>query len=228
MGYDPKKEYALDEIQKRGYVLNTPWDAVEIFEKKVSEYAGSKYAVAVDNCTNAIFLCLKYLNAGGVIQIPSKTYASIPMTVRNAGCEYKFEDYEWEGAYQLSPYPVYDSAQRFTKGMYIPNSYQCLSFHRRKILHLPKGGMILTDDGKAMDWFKAVRAKGRHPHTNVLYKNEKFENFGWNMYMTPERAAQGILVFDELPEVNEDNAGSDHYHDLRRHKIFLDMEYKND
>ena len=44
---------------------------VDIFEKKIAEYAGSKYAVSVDNCTNALFLCLKYLKATGEIILPS-------------------------------------------------------------------------------------------------------------------------------------------------------------
>ena len=26
------------------------WDVVDLFEKRLAEYAGSKYAVAVDNC----------------------------------------------------------------------------------------------------------------------------------------------------------------------------------
>ena len=173
MNYDPKKEYALEELKKRGYKIEEAWDAVDLFEKKVAEYAGSKYAVAVDNCTNAIFLCLKYLKATGVIKIPHHTYVSIPLTITNAGCQFEFEDIEWSGLYQLKPYPVYDSALRFTKDMYIKDSFQCLSFHRRKILKLPKGGMILTNDKVAAEWFKAARCKGRSPHKKIFYKDEK-------------------------------------------------------
>ena len=55
--YDTIKNYLEDD----GYQVSDPWDVVQIFENKVAEYAGSKYAVAVDSCTNAIFLCLKYL-----------------------------------------------------------------------------------------------------------------------------------------------------------------------
>ena len=36
------------------------WENVETFEKLVADYSGSKYAVAVDSCTNAIFLSVKY------------------------------------------------------------------------------------------------------------------------------------------------------------------------
>ena len=36
--------------------METVWDNVEFFETLVANYAGSKYAVAVDSCTNALFL----------------------------------------------------------------------------------------------------------------------------------------------------------------------------
>lgn len=218
--YDPFKEYALEEIQRRGYKIDTPWDAVALFEEKVAKYAGSKYAVAVDNCTDAIFLCLKYLKAEGPITIPSRTYVSIPSIIHHAGCEYVFEDSEWSGLYQLKPYPVYDSALKFTKDMYIKDSFQCLSFHRKKILKLTKGGMILTNDPVAAEWFKVMRAKGRHPHKGTFYTDEKFTIMGWNMYMSPERAAQGLLIFDRLPEHNAPAGGSEMYPDLRNHLIF--------
>ena len=221
--FNPLKEYALEELAHNGYKIDTPWDAVDLFEKRVAEYAGSKFAVAVDNCTDALFLCLKYLGCDKgkhKITIPKKTYVSVPMTINNAGCQFDFEDLEWEGIYQLKPYPIYDSALRFTKGMYIQDSFQCLSFHRKKILKLTKGGMILTNDFAASQWFKTVRSKGRHPHEDVLYVNEVFTEMGWNMNMPPEDAARGILILDQLPENNVDAGGSGLYHDLTKQPVF--------
>ena len=52
------------------------YEFIDIFEKKIAKYAGSKYAIAVDSCSNALFLCLKYLKATGKITIPSQTYLS--------------------------------------------------------------------------------------------------------------------------------------------------------
>ena len=103
MTFDPLKEYALEELVKKGYKIDTPWDAVDLFEKKVAAYAGSKYAVAVDNCTDALFLCLKYLKCDEnpcPIHIPEQTYVSVPMTIHNAGCKFKFKKFMWEGMYQ--------------------------------------------------------------------------------------------------------------------------------
>ena len=221
--FDPFKEYALEEVKKRDYGIKEAWDAVDVFEKEVAKYAGSKYAVAVDNCTDALFLCLKYLKCDEKqepIIIPKRTYVSVPMTIHNAGCEYQFEDVEWSGLYQLRPYPIYDSALRLTKGMYIQDSFQCLSFHRKKVLKLTKGGMILTNDSEAAEWFKVVRAKGRHPHEGVFYKEEIFTLMGWNMYMPPEYAARGLLIFEQLPENNPDAGGFELYQDLTKQPIF--------
>ena len=35
MTFDPLKEYALEELVKKGYKIDTPWDAVDLFQKKV-------------------------------------------------------------------------------------------------------------------------------------------------------------------------------------------------
>ena len=63
--------------------------------------------------------------------------------------------------YQLKPFPIYDGAVRMKKNMYKKNTYHCLSFHIRKHIPIGKGGMILTDDKKAYDWFRTVRYEGR-------------------------------------------------------------------
>ena len=199
----------LDFMMKK-YNCNDPWDVVDVFEKTVASYAGSKYGVAVDNCTDAMFLCLKYLKAEGEV--------SVPCTIIHAGCTVKFDDIEWSGAYALDPFPVYDSATRMTKGMYVSGSYYCLSFHRRKHVPIGKGGMILTDDKEAYEWFKSVRYEGRH--MDRLYKDDSFENIGWNMYMPPEHAARGLFLFDEIKDVNEDLESSGIHKDLSEFPIY--------
>jgi len=200
------------------YKLSDPWDVVDLFEKVLAEYAGSKYAVAVDNCTDAMFLCLKYLKAEGEITLPKRTYVSVPCTVIHAGCQVKFEDIEWSGAYQLNPYPVWDAATRMTQGMYVPDSYYCLSFHRRKHIPIGKGGMILTNDKEAYDWFKLARYEGRH--MDRLYKDDSFDMIGWNMYMPPEQAAEGLELFKNISDKNEDLESSGIHKDLSQFPIY--------
>ena len=200
------------------YLLSDPWDVVDLFEKKLAEYGGSKYAVAVDNCTDAMFLCLKYLKADGEVTLPKRTYVSVPCTVIHAGCKVKFEDIEWSGAYQLNPYPVWDGATRMQRGMYVKDSYYCLSFHRRKHIPIGKGGMILTDDKRAYEWFKVARYEGRH--MDKLYKDDYFDMIGWNMYMPPEQAAEGLELFKGIKDHNDDLETSGMHKDLSEFSIY--------
>ena len=205
-------------LQSQGYEINDPWDVVDAFEKKIAAYAGSKFAVAVDNCTDALFLCLKYLNASGTVYVPKKTYVSVPQTILHAGCHVEFDNREWSGVYHLNPYPIVDGATRFTKNMYIPGTYQCLSFHIKKTMPIGKGGMILTDDSDAVMWFKKARYEGRD--ISVPYDNDVIDMLGWNMYMTPEQAARGIQLFEKCNTENEDCGGSWKYQDISTFKVF--------
>ena len=124
-------------LKKQGFDIKNPWDVVKAFEQKVADYAGSKYAVAIDNCTNGLFLCLKYLKCEGqTIEIPASTYVSVPFAIIHAGCKPKFVEKDWTGKYSLGNTGIIDGATRFTKNMYTPGTLHCLSFHLKKVLKL--------------------------------------------------------------------------------------------
>ena len=172
----------------------------EEFESKLADYTGARYAVTVDNQSNALFLALMYENVKGMeITIPSRTYPSVPCEIIHAGAKVKFEPVEGttiKGAYQLYPTRVWDSALRFTADMYIPNSHMCLSFTGPyKHFKLSKGGAILTDDLHAYLWFKRARFSGRR---ECSYHDDHFDMLGWNFYMMPELAARGILLMSQF------------------------------
>ena len=40
--------------------LDNAWDIINLFEQKIANFCGSPYAVSVDSCTNALFLCFYY------------------------------------------------------------------------------------------------------------------------------------------------------------------------
>jgi dTDP-4-amino-4,6-dideoxygalactose transaminase len=197
-----------------------PFNIVRAFEEEVSLYTGSRYAVAVDSCTNAIFLTCKYLGVKEVT-IPAKTYLSVPQSIIHAGGEVVFDKTEqansWRGIYQLKPYPIYDAAKRFRHNMYIPGSYMCLSFHIKKHLKISKGGMVLTDDDKAYEWLKQARYEGRH---EVYYKDDDIDMLGWNMYMTPQQAAHGLALMQNMPLDNPDLDENNGYRDLTEFSVF--------
>ena len=198
---------------------NNPYNVVRMFEEEIARYTGSPYAVSVDSCTNATFLCCKYLNVKEVI-MPKRTYLSIPMSVIHAGGTVKFKDIEWSGIYSLDPYPIYDSAKRLTSNMYIEGSYMCLSFHIKKLLGIGKGGMILTDNEDAVEWFKRARYEGR---SEKFYKNDDIDMLGWNMYMTPQQASHGLSLLQNYPEHVKDMGEENGYRDLTEFSVFKDM-----
>lgn len=191
------------------------YDVVAGFEQRVSDYAGAKYGVAVDCCTTALFLSLKYcgINSSSVVKIPAKTYASVPMAVIHAGGKVSFTDESWIGVYRLFPFPVFDGAKRFRKGMY-KGGLHCLSFHIKKPIPIGRGGMILTDDEPAARWLRKARYDGRE---GLPYDQENISTIGWHAYMTPEQAARGLSLLDvykDQPDQTED------YPDLRKMPYF--------
>lgn len=162
-------------------------EIIEEFEKTIADYCGSKYGIAVDSCSHAIFLSLLYLKEIGEIEekqsitIPKRTFRSVPNYIRHAGLRPYGVDMKWFGCYSLWPTRIYDSALLFDKDIYIEDSFFCLSFQYRKTLPIGKGGMILTNDVNAVKRLKELRLNGKD---------------GWNMYMMPEQAARGLTLFE--------------------------------
>ena len=99
--------------------------------------------------------------------------------------------------------------------MYIPNTFMCLSFHIKKHLKIGKGGMVLTDNKDAVEWFKKVRYEGR---SETKYIDDDIQMIGWNMYMTPVEAAQGLMLMQNFPSFNADL--TEEYKDLTTNTIF--------
>jgi len=199
----------------------------ELFEEALCAYTGAKYAVAVDSCSNALFLALKYSLAGKslTVEIPSRTYPSVPCEIIHAGAKVKFIQIQGNtlrGAYQLKPTRVIDSALRFTASMYIPSSFMCLSFTGPyKHLKLGKGGAILTDNLDASLWFKRARLSGRR---ECSYHDDNFDMLGWNFYMLPEIAARGLLLMQQFYDLNGNPKKNEDielpYPDLSRFSVY--------
>lgn len=202
---------------------HNPYKVVQMFEEEVAAYTGSKYAVSVDSCTNALFLCLMYLKSIGYnkkeIIIPSKTYLSVPQSIIHAGFDPVFSDQlnEWRGIYQLGDTGIYDAAKRFTSNMYIQDTFMCLSFHIKKHLKIGKGGMILTNNLDAVNWFKKARYEGR---SEKMYHEDDIDMLGWNMYMTPQEAAHGLALMQNYPANVPDLGENNGYRDLTKFTIF--------
>lgn len=198
--------------------LTNAFQIVAEFERRVAEFAGSKYAVAVDSCTNALFLCFEHEGIDGVtINCPAHTYVSVPMAIINAGGRPAFKDIKWVGAYVMPPARVVDGAKRFRRGMF-EGGLHCLSFHAKKHLNIGRGGIILTDDEAARDWLKLARYDGR---PEAPYGSQDIKIIGHNFYMQPEQAARGLQLMDIMPRDGFPDLTED-YPDLRKFSVFKD------
>ena len=186
----------------------------EDFEKELAKYTGAPYVICVDNQSNGLFLALHYwiqkrkkehkadFKYIEIIDVPQRTYPSVPCEVIHAGAQVNFtkvEDNTIKGAYQLKPSNVWDSALRFTADMYIPDSMMCISFTGAyKHFKLSKGGAILLDDLDAYNWLKKARFSGR---SECSYHEDDFDEnpvIGWNFYMMPELSARGLLLINQF------------------------------
>lgn len=186
------------------------------FEQALCDYTGAPYAIALDNCCNAIFLCLRWLyhyDARNYVHIPKATFIGVPYAIRAAGFEplpdpdfaqeHAFDDsYYLEGYYTIGDLPVWDSALHLTSGMYRPGSYMCLSFTGPyKHLRIGKGGAILLDDPEAEAWLRRASYCGRN---YVSYHEDSFElREGYNMYMHPSTAILGLQLIKGLAKDNQ-------------------------
>lgn len=172
----------------------------EQFEKDICEYTGAPYCVAVDSCSNALFLSLTYAKQAQPdvthVTIPKRTFPSVACEIIHVGLRPRFSGEGFNGLYMLSPFKIYDSALRFTTDMYRKGSFMCISFTGpRKRLKLSKGGAILTDDAEAVAWLRSARMSGRH---EMPFMEDNIAFAGWNFYMLPEIAARGIALLREF------------------------------
>ena len=208
--------------------MSDPYQVVRDFESALCEYTGAKYAVTTNSCTMALLLAVAWhlWGKGGLseapiptlaIEIPSRTYVSVPMSIIHAGGLVSFQEEIWSGAYQLWPLPVWDCARRFTTDMYEDGSFQCVSFHASKILGDTQGGAILHDDDEADAWFRRARFDGRTE--GIAPHLDRFDQIGWHCYMSNDVAARLLLKLHSLPKQNN-NLPNDNYPDLSKMEIF--------
>ena len=206
----------------------TPYDNVAEFERRVAEYAGADYGVAVNSCTSALTLAVKLaldLGGDGRVFIPRCTYVGVPYAIRIAGGVPVFEKRAWLGAYELkisqplgfdAP-PVIDSARRFHRDMYAPGSLWCLSFHETKHLPIGDGGMILTDNNVFANKLRRMRFDGRTPGVSI-WEDTIDEPWALHCHMKPDVATRGLMLMAGVRDYNEDLP--ERYPDLSKMEAF--------
>jgi len=201
------------------------FENIKIFENKIAEFFGSPYAVAVDCCTHGIELCLRYENFS-YIEVPKRTYLSIPFLASKLGIKLKWKDEKWKDYYYLTNHknftPIIDAAVLWKKDSYIPKTFMCISFQFKKHLALGRGGIILTDNKKAALDLKKMTYDGRHP--DIPWREQDIETMGYHYYMTPETAANGLKKLPEAIKTQPKQWTITDWPDLSKMKVFNKIE----
>ena len=165
------------------------FEIVEEFEKRVANFFGAPYGVAIDSCTHGIELCLRHQNIQHYT-IPKRTYISIPFLAQKLGITFDWREEDWKNYYYLGGTNIIDAAVLWKKNSYVKNTFMCISFQYRKHLSLGRGGMILLDNLEAARELKKMSYDGRLPHTP--WREQNITSVGYHYYMTPETAQLGL------------------------------------
>jgi dTDP-4-amino-4,6-dideoxygalactose transaminase len=200
--------------------LKDPYEILNVFEQKLANFFGSKYAVLTDCCTHAIELSLR-LTPPELIVIPKHTYVSIPMTAIKLHHKFKFVDVEWSDYYHLGG-NIYDAAVLWKRNSYIPGSKMCVSFQHKKHINIGRGGCILLDDLEEYTLLKKMRHDGRDP--TVEHQKENISVIGYHYYLTPESALKGIELFDVKKDLQPRIWTNHDYADLTQLDVFKSHE----
>lgn len=192
------------------------FEIVGIFENKIANFFGSKYAIAVDSCTHGVELCLRYKKSKK-ISVPVNTYISIPFLSEklNIDLEWRYED--WHDYYYLTD-NIIDAAVLWKKDSYVDGTFMCLSFQYQKHLSLGRGGIILTDDFDAYQILKKMTYDGRLPI--IPWREQDIDIVGYHYYMTPETAKLGIDKLDDAMEKEPRKWTISDWPDLSKMKVF--------
>lgn len=192
------------------------FNIIDQFEKKIADYFGAPYAVAVDCCTHGIELSLRYTKAES-IEVPKRTYLSIPFLSNKLGIGLKWKDEDWKDFYYITD-RVIDAAVLWKMNSYTPNTLMSISFQFRKHLSLGRGGVILTDDKEAYLNLKKMSYDGRLP--SIPWMEQNIDIVGYHYYMTPETAQLGLQKLQVACETEPKQWTVNDWPDLTKMKIF--------
>jgi len=195
------------------------FEIISEFEKKIAEFFGSPYAIAVDSCTHGIELCLRYTKETK-ISVPKRTYLSVPFLAEKMGLEREWRDEEWEDYYTLNhgDKKIIDAAVLWRKNSYIPNTFMCISFQYQKHLSLGRGGVILLDNEDDFITLKKMSYDGRLPI--IPWREQNIDTIGYHYYMTPETAKLGLEKIKQAIETTPRKWLVTDWPDLTKMEIF--------
>lgn len=174
-------------------IMTPTFEIIEKFESEVAKFYGAPFAVAFDSCTHGIEVVLRYLGIEK-IQVPKRTYLSIPFLANKLNIELEWKDEAWQDYYYLAN-NVIDAAVLWKKDSYIPGTFMGISFQYQKHLSLGRGGIILLDNETVKLELKKMSYDGRLPLTP--WRDQNIDTVGYHYYMTPETAKFGLTKLED-------------------------------
>lgn len=195
------------------------FELITTFEKRLSDFFGSKHAICVDSCTHGLELVLRYRNEKK-ITVPKRTYLSVPFLANKLNIEREWKDENWEDFYAINDgdRKIIDAAVLWEENSYIPNTFMCISFQYQKHLSLGRGGVILLDNDDDALILKKMSYDGRLP--NLPWRDQNIDCVGYHYYMTPETAKLGLDKIDDAIKNKPKKWKVSDWPDLTEMKIF--------
>ena len=202
--------------------INMTFETITTFEKRLSNFFGSKHAICVDSCTHGLELVLRYRNEKKII-VPKRTYLSVPFLANKLNIEREWKDENWEDFYAINDgdRKIIDAAVLWEENSYIPNTFMCISFQYQKHLSLGRGGVILLDNDEDALILKKMSYDGRVP--NLPWREQNIDCVGYHYYMTPETAKLGLDKIDDAIKNKPKKWKVSDWPDLTEMKIFKNI-----
>jgi dTDP-4-amino-4,6-dideoxygalactose transaminase len=187
-------------------------DIVQEFECAFAQYVGAKYAAFANSASSLLFLSLLKYNTE--IRLPSTIPPVVPNIIVNTNNKIEFyDDIEWVGHQYRLHDNLYDSAQEVTRDQYKKlNDSKALvvfSFYPTKPVGGCDGGMIVSNDKEAIDWYRMMVLNGMN------YSNNNWERkqiaAGYKMH---GNSIQAYVANENLKKLNYKNEKLDEVRDL--------------
>ena len=188
------------------------------FEKALAEYVGAKHAIALDSCTSALFLSLKWHTKNGgipAVERPSMTVPLVACAAIEAGFQILFDERtDWVGKYYLlRGTNIIDSAHELRRNQYRDlikrgeaNNLTklCFSFYPTKTIGSADGGAIATNDDEFAAWARTISTYGRNQSQH--YANSwdyDVIDIGYKRHYTN---LQAVICQEQLERLDQTNA----------------------
>lgn len=179
---------------------------VEEFEKAFGEMHDG-HAVAVSNCTAALFLAFTHYRRQidvNPVTMTAMTHVATAHAAEMAGITVQFTDCGENGRTGFLPVgvsylgaPAQGKVLDYATAVGLPcgDSIACYSFYPAKHITTGEGGMIVCKSAKVATWFRRVRAFGK------VTKDGKFDviDSGLNFRMSEINGALGLAQLRHLP-----------------------------